>query len=115
MNLLPKQKFSDFEKHIILMDEMKILENLVISKYSGELVGFIDLGDPEVNLATWQDRNKLAAHVLVFLVASLLNPFKFPLANFGTNTASATQIFPLFWKAVDFRENKCGLKVMELT
>ena len=34
-------------------DEMKIQENLVFNKYTGELVGFVDLGDPEVNYATF--------------------------------------------------------------
>jgi hypothetical protein len=30
----------------VIMDEMKIQSNLVSDKVSGDLVGFIDLGDP---------------------------------------------------------------------
>ena len=30
----------------VIMDEMKIQENLVFDRMSGELIGFIDLGDP---------------------------------------------------------------------
>ena len=54
--------------------------------------------------------------MLVFLVTSLGNPLKpVTLANFGTDTASAEQPFPLFWKAVSLLVYKCGLKVMGLT
>ena len=108
------ENFSENEKFVILlMDEMKIQENLVWNKHTGELVGFIDLGDTDVNFATLKDREKLASHV--FLVTSLINPLKFTLANFGTDTASADQLFPLFWKAVSLLEKKCELKVMGLT
>ena len=31
---------------VLVMDEMKIQSNLVFDKYSGELIGFMDLGDP---------------------------------------------------------------------
>ena len=31
------------------------------------------------------------------------------LANFGTDTASSEQVFPLFWKAVRLLEYQCGL------
>jgi hypothetical protein len=42
--------FSDIEKiMIMIMDEMKIQENLVWDKHTGELIGFIDLGDIDVN------------------------------------------------------------------
>ena len=88
---------------------MKIQENLVWNKHIGELIGFIDLGDDDINYVTLKDREKLASHVLVFLVTSLVNPLKFTLANFGTNTASAEQFFPLFWNAVNLLKYKCGL------
>ena len=91
------ENFSDIEKFVILlMDEMKIQENLVWNKHKGELIGFIDLGDDDNNNVTLKDGEKIASHVLVFLVTSLVNPLKFTLANFGTDTASAEQLFPLF-------------------
>ena len=96
------------------MDEMKIQENLVFHKYTGELIGFIDLGDADINYVTLKDRQKLASHVLVFLLTGICNPSKFSLANFSTDTDSAEQIFPLFWKAIGLLENKCKLKVMGL-
>ena len=34
------------------MDEMKIQENLVWDKHNGELIGYVDLGDIDLNYAT---------------------------------------------------------------
>ena len=53
---------------------MKIQEDLVRDKYSGELIGFVDLGDIHTNFATLDDVKELATHVLVFLVKSIVNP-----------------------------------------
>ena len=36
------------------MDEMKIQEDLVWEKNSGELIGSIDLGDEDLNFATFK-------------------------------------------------------------
>ena len=47
------KNFSDKEKFfVILMDEMKIQSNLVWDKHTGELIGYVDLGDTELNYAT---------------------------------------------------------------
>ena len=43
--------FSDKGKFIVLlMDEMKIQENLVWDKHNGELMGYIDLGDIDLKI-----------------------------------------------------------------
>ena len=36
---------------VVVMDEMKIQSNLVFDKHSGDLIGFVDLGDPMTNYA----------------------------------------------------------------
>ena len=59
------------------MDKMKIQENLVWDKHTGDLIGFVDLGGTEVNCATLQKTDQIAIHVLVFLVHSIVNPMKF--------------------------------------
>ena len=69
------------------------------------LFGFVDLGDIDTNYATLKDVQQLATHVLVFLVKSIVNPLSFSLATFATNGATAYQIFPIFWKAVNILEN----------
>ena len=97
------------------MDEMKVQEDLVWDKHSGELIGYIDLGDPELNCATMKQGSSIASHILVFLVRCIVNPLKFTLANFATCNATSVQLFPLFWKSVAILEDKCKLKVMGVT
>ncbi|XP_065645377.1 uncharacterized protein LOC136075866 [Hydra vulgaris] len=96
------------------MDEMKIQENLVWDKHTGEIVGYVDLGDADVNIATLPKVDDFATHVLVFLVRSIVNPLKFSLANFATTGVTACQNFPLLWKAIGICELN-SLKVIAVT
>ena len=65
--------FSDIEHFtVILFDEMKIQENLVWSKHIGDLIGFVDLGDMNLNYATFQETNAIASHALSNLVWQIL-------------------------------------------
>ena len=110
------KKVSEEEKYVILLlDEMKIQEDLVWDKHTGDLIGYVDLGNTELNYAALKKTDEFASHVLVFLVRSIVNPMKFTLANFGTKNVTAVQLFPLFWKAVGILEDKCKLKVMAVT
>ena len=44
---------SDNERYfIMLMDEMKIQENLVCDRHTGDLIDYVDFGDTELNFAT---------------------------------------------------------------
>lgn len=106
-------EFSESERFVsIIIDEMKVQEDLVWDKNSGELIGFIDLGDEEINQSILKDDKKLATHIMVFMVKSIKNPLSFSFANFATDGATASQIFPLFWKAVFILEMSCNLKVI---
>ena len=79
------------------------------------MISFVDLGDVNLNYATLQETNAIASHVLVFLLRSVVNPFKFSLANFATKNATASQIFSLFWKTVAICETQCAIKVVAAT
>ena len=48
---------------LIMFHEMKIQSNLMFEKSTGELIGFLDLGDPDVNYANFEKADKLATHV----------------------------------------------------
>ena len=96
------------------MDEMKTQENLAWDKHNGELIGYVDLGDIDLNYATLSKVTTVASHVLVFLIRSIVNPFKFSLANFATDGISASQMFLLLWKAISICE-KGSLKVIAVT
>ena len=41
--------YFDVQRYVVLFDEMKVLANLVLDKTTGELSGFTDLGDPDIN------------------------------------------------------------------
>ena len=110
------KNFNDFEKFVVLLfDEIKLQEQLVWDKHTGELIGFVDLGDVDVNFAILKKTDEIATHMLVIMIRSLVNPFKFSFANFATTGATSSQIFPLFWKAVGICELECGLKVVATT
>ena len=79
------------------------------------LIGYVDLGDVEVNYATLENTEEIASHVLPFLIRGIINPFKFLLANFATTNISAVQLFSFFWKAVGILEKKCFLRVIVAT
>ncbi len=65
------KSFSEVQRYVaIVMDEMKIQSSLVFDKYSGDLTGFINLGDPMVNFA-YVEEETLATHALAFLVRGL--------------------------------------------
>ena len=106
--------FSDSERYVgILVDEMKVQEDLVFDKNSGNLIGFIDFGDEIMNeTLLFKEADKLATHVMVFMVKSIKNPLSFSFANFATDGAICSQIYGLFWKAVEILEISCNLKVI---
>ena len=53
---------------------MKVQEDLVWDKHTGELMGYVHLGDGEINAATLKNTEAIASHVLVFLVRGVVNP-----------------------------------------
>ena len=63
---------------VLLLDEMKVQESLVWDKHTGELIGYVDFGDSDINLATLENVETIATHVLVMMVRSIVNPFNFP-------------------------------------
>ena len=75
---------------------------------------YVDLGDIDLNYATLSKVTTVASHALVFLIQSIVNPFKFSIANFATDGISAPEMFPLLWKAISICE-KSSLKVIAVT
>ena len=100
---------------VLVFDEMKVKSNLVFDKFTEELIGFLDLGDPDLNFATLEQEDELATHVLVFFLRGLCTDLNFSLAHFATNNVNALQTFHLFWEAVCLLETVCNLKVLGAT
>ena len=78
----------------------------------GELIGFLDFGDIDLNNLTVQNVDKLASYVLVIMIRSVMNPMTYSLATFATDSILSYQIFPIFWRAVAILELSCKLQVI---
>ena len=108
--------YFDVQRYIVLLfDEMKVMSNLVLDKMTGELIGFTDLGDPELNFAALEKADTIASHALAFLVRGMCTELKFGLAHFATTGITAAQLMPLFWQAVCILETSCNLWVVTAT
>lgn len=88
---------------------MKIQSKLVFDKHSNELIGFVDLGEEELNISSGS--SDLATHALVFFVRGAASDLKYALGYFLTKDVTSYQIMPLFWKAVSVLELVCNLWV----
>ena len=103
-------QYFDIQRYVVLsFDEMKIQSKLVFDKHSNELIGFVDLGEEELNLSSGS--SDLATHALVFFVRGAASNLKYALAYFLTKDVTSYQIMPLFWKAVSILELLCNLWV----
>lgn len=108
--------YFDVQRYVVLLfDEMKIMSNLVFDKVTGELIGYVDLGDPEINFATLDKVDEIATHALVFLVRGVCTELKFSLAYFATTGITSAQLMPIFWEAVCVLETTCNLWVIAAT
>ena len=96
------------------MDEMKIQSDLVFDKNSGDLVGFMDLGDPMTNFACLDGKDIIATHALAFLVRGLCTDVKHIIAYFFTGNVTSYQLMPIFWKVVSTLELSLDLWVVAL-
>lgn len=96
--------FKDNQRFVVLLhDEMAIKSDLVFDQRSGQMVGFITGSDGTA---------ELASHALVFYVVGVNTSLSTSLGFFGTHTATADAIYPLFWKAIGLLERVCNLKVI---
>ena len=108
--------YFDVQRYVVLLfDEMKVMANLVLDKTTGELIGFTDLGDPDLNFGTLEVPDMIATHALAFLVRGVCTELKFGLAHFATTGITAAQLMPLFWEAICILEMTCNLWVIAAT
>jgi hypothetical protein len=108
--------YFDVQRYVVLLiDEMKVMLNLVFDKVTGELIGYIDLGDPDINFGTLEKADEIASHALVFFIRGVCTELKFSLAYFATNGVTSYQLMPLFWEAVGSLEMTCNLWVIAAT
>ena len=106
---------------ILLLDEMYVREDLVYSKQSGRLVGFVDLGDVNNHLLAFERKLKgdvtseppLAKTIMAFMVRGLFTPLRFPYAHFPCTKVTGELLMEPFWQAV-YRLERMSFKVTEV-
>ena len=107
--------FTGNQRYVVLvMYEMKIQSDLVFDKNSGDLVRFMDLGDPMINLACLDEKDTMATRALAFLVRGLRTDVKHIIAYFFTGNVTSYQLMPIFWKVVSTLELSLDLWVVAL-
>ena len=85
------KSLTGIQRYIVLgFDEMKVQSKLVFDKNSGELVGFLDLGDLDINFTAFESDEDLASHALVFYIRGIASDMKFNFAYFETGGVSHT-------------------------
>ena len=102
--------FIDKDKWIVVMfDEMKIKCNLVFDKHSGRLIGFVDLGDPDINYSSF-DKIEPGTPVLAFYVRGITTKLQFMLGYFFTRDVVLYQLMPILWRGIAILQLKANLK-----
>ena len=104
----------------LLFDEIKIKEDLVYDKHSGELIGYCNLGDIGNQMLAYENvqsdkAQELAKYMLVIMVRSVCSSFLFPLCAFATKCTSADFLYPILWKTVSAIEIHLKLNVLFFT
>ena len=62
---------SGIERYVVLsFDEIKIQLNLVFDKHSGDVIGCVNVGDNDLNFASFSDMEDFATRVLSFYLKS---------------------------------------------
>ena len=117
----------EWQKHVVLIfDEMHIKEDLIFDKLTGELKGFINLGNINDHLLRLETSSKdgsimeqtdsnhlpaLANSVLTFMVRGIFINLRFPYAHFPCKNLTGDELYPLVWEAIQCLE-LCGFKVL---
>ena len=98
-----------YQRYVLLiLDEMHIREDLVFDKHSGELIGFVNLGDINQHLVAFeqavtgenQPHQPLASTMMVFMVRGLFTKLQFAYAQFPCGTITGDLLFGPLWEAV---------------
>ena len=69
------------------------MANLVFDKVTGELIGFTDFGDTELNYAALDKADDIASHAFAFLIREMSMELRFCLAYFETTQIKAAQYY----------------------
>ncbi len=94
---------------VLVLDEMKVREDLVFDKHSCRLIGFVNLGEINQTLDKFKRQCKsgeqvindesVATHMLAFMIRGLFTSLEF-VAQFPTHGLRGESLFPIVWKEI---------------
>ena len=105
---------------VLVFDEMKVKEDLVYNKHTGQLVGYVNLGHVEQQLSQLENSNQspgefnVATHVLAFMLRGLCTKLDYCIGHFATSKLSGEELFSMTWNVIEQAEG-AGFKVMAIT
>ena len=112
------EELSDGKRYVtILLDEMKVKEDIVYDKTTGDVIGFCNLGKINDELLRYKhanDSHHVAKQILAIMVRGLFFKFDFPLAHFSTEGVTGDILYPIVWEGIRLIES-AGLKVIAIT
>ncbi|XP_078493864.1 uncharacterized protein LOC144749304 [Ciona intestinalis] len=92
----------------VIIDEMKVKEELVYHGYTGEFVGYIDLGDEDLNELV--DRNKIATNILGVYVKGIMNAsISYMVCYVPSDGFKATTLYHIVLKTLSLLVNVSNL------
>ena len=87
-------------------------------KYSGNMIGFCNLGSVNDDLMKAEREEDthppVAKQILAIMVRGIFFKFDFPLAHFSTEGITSDLLFPIVWEGIASVEST-GLKVIAIT
>ena len=114
-------KLPAYKRYVVLLfDEMKVSENLVYDKHQAQVIGFVQLGKVDDELAQLEQggdtdcSQNVAKHILTLMVRGVFSNLHFPYAHFATKDLNGAELFQIIWEAVE-RLKHMGFKVIALT
>ena len=112
------QRHDSTDRYVVLLvDEMKIKESLVFDKFSGQVIGFVELNvDHQLDLEekSTSAEKPVATHILALMVRGLFTGLKFPYAHFTTKSLAGDDLFSIVWEGIEHLE-RAGFKVVAIT
>ena len=85
----------------------EIKQSLVYDKHGSQVIGFVDLGSFNEQLADLEGREgdsghaPVATHMLALMIRGMFLTLNFPYAHFPTEKLKADQLFVIIWEAVE--------------
>ena len=97
----------------IAFDEIYIKSDLVYDRHSTKVIGFVNLGTVDQQLAALEQDSipMVATRVLTLMVRGIFFRLNFPLASFPTAGITCINLFDILWTAVEHLE-RCDFQVI---